>query len=508
MGKTDSKAKKFRYNDEVERFKSINRFYFIGLTALYGMIVAFLVMKVSLGNLNPIIAYANVGLAVVFEIANIVQYLISKVGRKYSLVGTILASISIFLVGANTDATFIWPAIIILFMLQVPYLRDKRLGKMVIIEGIVVLLMNAIRAMNGRSKMDVNEFCMIITLFLGFYSIWRICNILVKFNNDAIGAMEENGAKVKGMLDNIMEGSEVVYAEVGKSTNLVNTLFDQTQSVANSMQEIAESTSMTAKNIEEQNRMTQTIQDAIKNTSVRSQKMVGIAVESNESIQENIRVMEELQDQSKFIAETNADVTTAMKKLQEKTKEVEEIAGIILGISSQTNLLALNASIESARAGEAGRGFAVVADQIRLLAEQTKNSTQQINQIVSELNMNADEVVSSVEKSVEATESQNEKIGAASEAFAKLNSDMTVLITDIEEMDREISELSESNNVIVDSISQLSAATQEITANVEEVSSMSHHNLECATDVRASIVVIEETTKKMNNNDDEEVVEE
>ena len=60
-----------------------------------------------------------------------------------------------------------------------------------------------------------------------------------------------------------------------------------------------------------------------------------------------------------------------MTKLQNKTKEVEEIAGMILNISSQTNLLALNASIESARAGEAGRGFAVVAEQVKNLAEQS-----------------------------------------------------------------------------------------------------------------------------------------
>ena len=75
--------------------------------------------------------------------------------------------------------------------------------------------------------------------------------------------------------------------------------------------------------------------------------------------------MESLKQQSAMIKDTNHSVTDAMAKLQEKTKEVETIAGSIMAISGQTNLLALNASIESARAGEAGRGFAVVAQQIR-----------------------------------------------------------------------------------------------------------------------------------------------
>ena len=99
-----------------------------------------------------------------------------------------------------------------------------------------------------------------------------------------------------------------------------------------------------------------------------------------------------------------------MQRLQEKTKNVENIAGMILNISSQTNLLALNASIESARAGEAGRGFAVVAEQIRQLAEQTKNFTEDITKITNELNDNADEVVVSVNSSVEATKEQGERI--------------------------------------------------------------------------------------------------
>ena len=243
--------------------------------------------------------------------------------------------------------------------------------------------------------------------------------------------------------------------------------------------------------------MTQTIQKAIEKTGERSKKMVDIAVSSNESIQENIKVMDEMKEQSKRIAKTNEGVTESMTRLSDKTKEVEEIAGMILNISGQTNLLALNASIESARAGEAGRGFAVVADQIRQLAEQTKKSTEEITRIINELNQNADEVVKSVADSVDETVSQNEKILSAAKAFENLNANMTELISDINEMDQEIFGLSESNNKIIENISHLSAATEEVTASAEQVRQMSEDNLRYAEQVKAAINMIGDTTDDM-----------
>ena len=254
---------------------------------------------------------------------------------------------------------------------------------------------------------------------------------------------------------------------------------------------------MTATSIEEQSSMTTTIQEAIEHTGKASDQMVELAVNSNDSIQKNIVVMDELRKQSEQITDTNKSVTESMQRLQEKTKNVENIAGMILNISSQTNLLALNASIESARAGEAGRGFAVVAEQIRQLAEQTKNFTEDITKITNELNDNADEVVVSVNSSVEATKEQGERIIEAAHTFEQLNKNIETLIEHIDVVNKEIAGLSDSNNKIVENISQLSAVTQEVTVNAEQVHNMSEQNLEYAKQVKEAVGNIRITSEKM-----------
>lgn len=489
--------KRYRFNDIKERYRRMNLFLIISSTCLLVLLLLFLWMKLMTKSIASPTVMGNTAIIVFSIVVNILLYIKDRSTSKLKLAVAIQIALEFLLLSAQTDADFINLALLGVMGVQIPYYDKKFYNRLSVVYTLLYTAGTVLRGVKGHLTNNVNGLCTILITYAVLYVLARIGNITKEFSDHALGSVAEQSKTQQSMIEDIIGISKTVREESNKSTEMVNHLVESTESVAHSMQEISSATNLTARNIEEQNNMTQSIQEAIEKTGQRSRNMVGIATESNESIHDNMEVMTKLKEQSVQISDTNSQVTDSMQKLQNKTKEVEEIAGMILDISSQTNLLALNASIESARAGEAGRGFAVVADQIRQLAEQTRSSTEEITRIINELNENADEVVTSVETSVDAARSQNDMILSAAETFEKLNSNMTELIGDINEIDNRITHLSDSNNKIVENISHLSATTEEVTASAEQASSMSDKNLEFAEQAKDAIQRIQSTTSGM-----------
>ncbi|RZJ84659.1 MAG: methyl-accepting chemotaxis protein [Massilia sp.] len=103
---------------------------------------------------------------------------------------------------------------------------------------------------------------------------------------------------------------------------------------------------------------------------------------------ENARQANGLASSASEVAERGgkvvAQVVDTMASINDSSKKIVDIIGVIDGIAFQTNILALNAAVEAARAGEQGRGFAVVASEVRTLAQRSAAAAKEIKALIDD----------------------------------------------------------------------------------------------------------------------------
>ena len=149
-----------------------------------------------------------------------------------------------------------------------------------------------------------------------------------------------------------------------------------------------------------------------------------------------------------------AQVVDTMKGINESSRQIADIIGVIDSIAFQTNILALNAAVEAARAGEQGRGFAVVAGEVRTLAQRSAEAAKEIKQLIG----------ASVER-VEQGSDLVDKAGATMEEIVTAISRVTDIMGEISAASRE---QSQGVAQVGEAVTQMDQATQQNAALVEE----------------------------------------
>ena len=173
---------------------------------------------------------------------------------------------------------------------------------------------------------------------------------------------------------------------------------------------------------------------------------------------DNARAANQLARQASEVASQGGQVVgqvvDTMRGINESSRRIADIIGVIDGIAFQTNILALNAAVEAARAGEAGRGFAVVASEVRSLAQRSAGAAREIKALIS--------------ASVARVEQGSQQVDAAGATMSEVVAAIGRVTDLMGEISAATTEQSTGIGQVGEAVSQMERTTQQNAALVEE----------------------------------------
>ncbi len=172
---------------------------------------------------------------------------------------------------------------------------------------------------------------------------------------------------------------------------VISKIKSSVREVSSASAEISTSTTDLSQRTEEQ-------AASLEETSASMEQMSATVKKNAENAQQANQSAASTQDVADRGGQVVAKAVDAMARIEESSRKISDIIGVIDEIARQTNLLALNAAVEAARAGEAGRGFAVVASEVRSLAQRSSQAAKDIKDLITNSNSQVKDGVDLVNK--------------------------------------------------------------------------------------------------------------
>jgi methyl-accepting chemotaxis protein len=196
---------------------------------------------------------------------------------------------------------------------------------------------------------------------------------------------------------------------------------------------------------------------SLEETASSMEELTQTVAQNADNAQQANRLAEEATRVARQGGKMVDELVSTMGAIDESSKRVADIIGVIDGIAFQTNILALNAAVEAARAGEQGRGFAVVATEVRSLAQRSAAAAKEIKALIEDSTRR-------VEQGATLARQTGTTVGGVVGGIERVTTIMGDIVASSREQASGISQ-------VTDSVSQMDQATQQNASLVEHAAS-------------------------------------
>jgi methyl-accepting chemotaxis protein len=322
--------------------------------------------------------------------------------------------------------------------------RDKLFSATLIVGLIIALVTGGLaflvaRNINGRVARLGTLSTTIEQLSNGNFAV----NLPDERSNDEIGRITRS---VRAMIDRLASTMRAITQASGEVTNA-------SAEISTSTTDLSQRTEEQAASLEETTAAMQELSDTVKRNAVNAQEASRSASTTREVADRGGQVV--------------VQAVQAMAKIEDSSRKISDIIGVIDEIARQTNLLALNAAVEAARAGEAGRGFAVVASEVRSLAQRSSQAAKDITDLITNSSGLVKDGVDLVNRAGVSLNEIVESIKGVTSIVTEIAQASSEQATGIEEINRALGQMDQA-------IQQNSALVEENAATAKTLEHQAH----------------------------------
>ncbi len=277
-------------------------------------------------------------------------------------------------------------------------------------------------------------------------------------------------------------------------SNGINALIDATAAVVSRVQAAASEVKRGAGEISQGNldlsQRTEQQAASLEETASSMEEMTSQVKQNADNAKQASQLAMAARDQADKGGSVVSKAVAAMTGINDASKKIVDIIGVIDEIAFQTNLLALNAAVEAARAGDQGRGFAVVASEVRNLASRSATAAKEIKALIQDSVRKVEEGSTLVTQSGQTLEQIMSSVKKVSDIIGEIAASSQEQSLGIEQVNKAVMQLDEVTQQNAALVEEATAASQSLADQATSLSALVEHyqtNSAASEDVKSSV---------------------